>query len=238
MLVEADLNAAELRVIAALSGDRRLGEAFERGESPHAENAAAMFGRPCPKGSEEYVFAKSFMFRFCYLPPGEPPSMGKLRTYRVAISDADMARYLAVLERRYVGIVAWKRRTIERAWAERKVRNPWGRFLDISWAMMAGPEYRRHIQALALNYPVQTSVGEVMDENIIRVHRALPRGARLIAQLHDALLVETPDALTDAVVEVLDREMRWPIQELGGITIPPEIKVGPNWADMTPVSGR
>lgn len=252
MIIEADLQSAELRVIALLAREPLLLDIFARDASPHKELARELFGRPIAKTDEEYTFTKSYHYRWCYSHPDKPasPDPGSLRTYRVNVSPAALARYTTVLNRRYPHIVLWKRQQLAELHRTKRVVNAWGRYRDVAWMFATkDEEWVEHVENLALNHPVQTAIGEVMGDAFVRLWDRLmgrydPQQVQLTLrkrpavwpaiQCHDALICVCPESAVDEVADALVWAIEQPVTELGGAIVPAELKVGETWGAVRP----
>ncbi len=238
MIVKADLSAAELRVCAVLAYDEPWLEDFAAGRSPHLKNAAALFGRAVGKEEPEYTFAKSLVFRWIYTIPDKPPTMdpGQLRVGGMAIAPMMLQQFGERLNGAHPRIVLRKRKVIAELHKTGLARNPWGRYRDLRWALVTKDEkWVQHAEQAALNHGIQTSIGEVVDMALIRLHgelkaRGLP--AAIIAQRHDELVVETSKGYLEIVAQLMRTAMEQPIEELGGLVIPCEVTAGKSWGEQ------
>jgi DNA polymerase I-like protein with 3'-5' exonuclease and polymerase domains len=232
--------AAEMWVAALASQDAKLLELLRSGASPHPPTGAQLFGRPIDKhkDDEEYTFAKSTNYRFIYTHPDRPISLdpGQLRTYRVTVTPEALARTTAWLNSQYPGLVAYKRKVIRELLQTGLAHNPWGRYRDLSWAVRSwSQELREHAAQAALNFGIQTAIGEVMNDAFVKAWDILPAPARLIIQCHDELVAFTPlEGQVPAVAAALRGAIEQPVPELGGAVLPAEVKVGPTWGEMKP----
>jgi len=242
--IVVDLSAAELWVIASLAGQRDLLEQLRNDESPHAATCAQLFGREIDKRTnpEEYVFAKSANYRWCYTLPDEALSMegGQLRTNRVDVDPGNLARVTAWLNRRWSSIVAWKRRTIREVESTGFAYSPQGRFRDLRWAVKSHAKHlRHHAHRAAINFPIQTCIGDVVGDAFVEAWDALQqlnrREARFVARLfaneHDSLAAIARPEYVEEVSVIIKTAMTRPIATLGGLCIPAEVKVGPSWGE-------
>lgn len=240
LIVKVDMNAAELRVAALLARDAPWLEAFTRGESPHDANALALFGHACAKDSAERTFAKAYVFRWLYTHPDKAPSLdpGQLRVAGLAINLPMLALYSERLNQAHEAIVRAKRRYLSELHTTRLTRNAWGRYRDLSWALQAhADDLVVHAENVALNFPIQSAIGEVMDDSVLLVDEALRHAhirAHIIAQRHDELLFEATDADVPALVLTVRKCMERPIPELDGAVLPVEFEAGPSWGETRP----
>ena len=237
-ILKADLNAAELRVAALLAHDAPWLAAFAAGESPHDQNAQALFGYPVGKDSDERKFAKAFVFRYIYTPPDKPPSMdpGALRLSKVALAPSMLQVFGEKLNASHAMLMLWKQTQLANLHATGIVSNAYGRFRDLRWALATGDKrWEEHAESIALNHPIQTLIGDWMDECLIRVYISLQRSglwANVIAQRHDELVVECHENQVPGVARELRAAIEQPISVLDNAVIPCEITAGPTWGEQ------
>lgn len=243
-VIVADLSAAELWVIATLAGQKDLIRQLQSGESPHYATCKELYGRDINKREEleEYTFGKSANYRWCYTLPDEALALegGQLRTAKVNVNPERLARVTAWLNRRWAAIVAWKRRTIREAESTGFAYSPQGRFRDLRWAFRShAPKLKHHAARAAINFPIQSAIGEVTGEAFVEAFDKLAalnkeRGkfvARLFANEHDSLAAIARPECVVQVEEILTRAMNRAIPSLGDLRIPVEVKRGPSWGE-------
>ena len=241
MIVEADLNSAELRVVAILANDKPFLEALAEGRSPHVETAAELFGTAIGKESEEYTFAKSFTYRWIYTHPDKPPSGegGQLRLYSVDVNKDRLTYMNERMNKLHPAIVQWKRGTLRELRTTRKVTTVFGRYRHFGWALSSWDgKLVAHAENASLNFKVQPVIGDIINNAFIRadtaLHSFLSEPYGIVIQNHDALVVECPVNQVDAVKRVLCEAIEVPVPELGNAIIPAEFKVGPTWGEAKP----
>lgn len=238
MIVEADLDSAEMRVMCALAGDKPW---------KHTTTALDLFGRVVEKGSEEYTFAKAGTYRWFYTHPDKAPSLdpGQLRTYKVVVNPETLMRFSHVMNLKHPGIVQWKRGTIATLRNTGMAWTPFGRFRDLNWAIgHYDPKLKAEAENKALNWPIQGAIGDVIKRaykrawDHLETYRRFGRSARLVFQCHDSLGVYTQDDTEiPSIIQILKESIEVPIPELGGLLIPAEFKVGPSWGEVKPYTG-
>jgi DNA polymerase I len=242
LIIAADVDSAELRVVAALAQDKTWLEIFAKGQKPHIQTSAELFGKPQAKGSEEYTFTKSLTYRYIYLLPGKyPEAAGQLRMSKVDLSSEQIAQLTRRLDRAHPAIALWKHKVIAELHRTKRAKNVFGRFRDMRWALLANSrELREHAEQASLNFAVQTVVGKVINQATLRVAAELAKlranssfAGWLCLQCHDELGIYTPyEAEVPLAAKLLRSAIEQPIPELGGIIIPAEPKAGPTWGTM------
>jgi uracil-DNA glycosylase family 4 len=244
LVLVPDLSAAELWVIAKLSGQTDLLRDLENNRSPHYATCHELFGRDIDKRAnpDEYGFGKSTNYRWCYTLPDEALQVegGQLRTASVDVDLRRLARVTAWLNRRWGAIVAWKRRTIRHAESTGFSYSPSGRFRDLRWAVKShAKQLKHHAARAALNFPIQCEIGELIGDALERIvvrldalnQRENKICARCFANEHDSLPTIVRPEYADEVATILRECMSAPWQPLGGLRIPVEVKRGPSWGE-------
>ncbi|RDI73438.1 DNA polymerase family A [Gaiella occulta] len=226
-LVSADYSQVELRILAHVSGEPALREAFARGEDIHTATAAEVLGKdPATLTRSERDIAKMVNFGIIYgiSSFGLSENLEIPREHAQAYIDTYLARFPRVQE-----FIA---RTIAQAAADGYVTTLLGRRRPIPELRASNRQTRALGERLAVNTVMQGSAADVIKVAMIRVHdrlRAEGRGARLVLQVHDELLLEVPDTEVSAVKELVLREM------VGAHPLDPPLAVdvgaGDNWAD-------
>lgn len=222
-LVSADYSQIELRMLAHLSNDAALKQAFVDGKDIHKAVAAETFGVAIDEvTSEQRSAAKMVNFGIVYgiTPYGLARRLG-------AQSDFEHARkVIEDYKKRFVGIESFLRHCVEQAKEHGYVQTMLGRRRPIPQVHSMNPNERALGERMAINTVVQGSAADLIKIAMVRLQAALPKEfpkARLILQIHDELLVECPKAEADAVLarmkEIMEGAMQLdvPLQADGGI---------------------
>jgi len=206
LLLSADYSQIELRLLAHLSGDEALIEAFRGGADIHVAVAAEVFGvEPDKVTSEQRGAAKMVNFGIVYgitpfglarrLGPGTPVERAKqiIEDYR----------------RRFSGIDGFLAECIEHAKAHGFVKTILGRRRAIPQVMSRNPNERALGERMAINTVVQGSAADLIKVAMVDIHRRLAEAhpaSRMLLQIHDELVFEVPEPDLDAVrALVVDR---------------------------------
>jgi DNA polymerase-1 len=223
-LVSADYSQIELRVLAHLSGDATLSDAFRRDEDVHARTAAEVFGdQPAAEGRR---LAKVINYGIVY-------GMGPARAARelgvpVAAAEAYIAGYFA----RYPGVRAFVERTVAAGRAQGYVTTVLGRRRYLPELVSRDHAVRQFAERAATNTPIQGSAADLIKLAMLAVRGALARaglGARLLLQVHDELVLEAPEAEVARVREIVRRAMErvYPLE----VPLRVDVSDGVNWAE-------
>jgi DNA polymerase-1 len=224
-LVSADYSQIELRIMAHLSDDARLLEAFARGEDIHRATAAEVFGlTPIEVGGEQRRAAKAINFGLIY----GMSAFGLARQINVerGAAQAYMDRYFA----RYPGVARYMEETRQQARERGYVETVFGRRLWLPEIRSGNPARRQGAERAAINAPMQGTAADLIKLAMIAVQGWLDAqklSSRLILQVHDELVLEVPDDELGMVREALPRLM-------GGVArlaVPllVEVGAGANW---------
>ncbi|MBI2992891.1 MAG: DNA polymerase I [Gammaproteobacteria bacterium] len=225
LLLAADYSQIELRIMAHLSGDRALLEAFARGEDIHRQTASEVFDLPPEKVTDDQRrAAKAINFGLIYgmSPFGLAKQLGIERAAAKQYVDRYFERYPAVKE------------FMDRVRAEAKdrgyVETVFRRRLHLPDIRSRNAATRQYAERTAINAPMQGTAADIIKRAMIAIDRALPERhprARMILQVHDELVFEAPadgvETLRADVVRLMAgaAELRVPL----GV----DTGVGKNW---------
>src|SRR5437763_11484047 len=226
-LLSADYSQIELRILAHVSGEPKLREAFARGEDIHAATASEMLGvDPRELTSAQRSVAKMINFGIVYgiSAFGLSENLEIPRDEAQAYIDAYLARFPHVQD-----FIA---RTIEQAKRNGYVTSILGRRRPVPEIRAGNRQTRSLGERLAVNFVMQGSNADIIKVAMIRIQRRLReegRAARLVLQVHDELLLEVPDREVARVKELVRAEM------CGAYDLDPplavDVGVGENWAE-------
>jgi DNA polymerase I len=226
-LLSADYSQVELRILAHVSGEPVLREAFERGEDIHTRTAAEVLGKdPATLTRSERDVAKMVNFGIIY----GISSFGLSENLEIPRDEAQA--YIDTYLARFPHVQEFIARTVAQAAADGYVTTLLGRRRPIPELRASNRQTRSLGERLAVNTVMQGTAADVIKVAMIRAHdrlRAEGRHARLVLQVHDELLLEVPDTEVTAVRELVRAEM------VGAYPLDPplavDVGVGDNWAD-------
>ena len=224
-IVSADYSQIELRIMAHLSGDERLLEAFAHGEDVHRATAGEIFGvTPLEVGPDQRRVAKSINFGLIY----GMSAFGLARQLGLERSAAQtyIDRYFA----RYPGVARYMEEARQSAREHGYVETAFGRRLWFPDIKSAQAMRRQGAERAAINAPMQGTAADLIKLAMIAVQNWLEKSgmqSRLVLQVHDELLLEVPDDELMAVRTHLPKLMG----EVAALSVPlvVEVGVGPNW---------
>jgi DNA polymerase-1 len=226
-LLSADYSQIELRILAHVSGEPKLREAFERGEDIHTATAAEVLGvEPTALTSGQRSIAKMINFGIVY----GISAYGLSENLEIARDEAQ--RYIDAYLARFPHVQDFIARTIEQAGQDGYVTSLLGRRRPVPEIRASNRQTRGFGERIAVNFVMQGSNADIIKVAMIRIARRLReegRGARLVLQVHDELLLEVPDPEVSKVRELVRSEM------VGAYDLDPplavEVGTGDNWAD-------
>ena len=205
ILVDADYSQIELRLLAHISGDQAMVDAFRSGEDFHTVTAAHVFSVPVEEvTSAMRRAAKAVNFGIVY--GISPFSLSQ----DLGVTVAEAKAYMDAYFHRFPGVKAYMDQVVERARADGYVETPMHRRRALPEIKSSNHNMRSFGERVALNMPIQGAAADIIKLAMVRVHRQLKEAAleaRLIMQVHDELIVECPEAEADRVKAILVREM-------------------------------
>jgi DNA polymerase I len=226
-LLSADYSQIELRILAHVSGEPRLREAFQRGEDIHTATAAEVLGKdPATLTKDERNVAKMINFGIVYgiSAFGLSENLDIPKEQAQAYIDAYLARFPLVQ--------AFIARTIAQAGEDSYATSLLGRRRPVPELRASNRQTRGFGERVAVNFVMQGSNADIIKVAMVAIHRRLReegRGARLVLQVHDELLLEVPDPEVSAVRELVREEM------VGAYALDPALAVdigfGDDWAE-------
>lgn len=225
VLVDADYSQIELRVLAHISDDRMMQEAFRSDEDIHSVTASQVFGVPlCDVTSLMRRHAKAVNFGIVY-------GISEFSLAQdIGVSRAEAKAYIDSYLEKYCGVRTYMKNIVETARAQNYVETMFGRRRNIPEIKNSNFNVRSAAERIALNTPVQGSAADIIKLAMVRVFRALEREAlqaRLILQVHDELIVECPAFEAPRVMEIVTNEMEQAVQL--AVPLVAEAKMGESW---------
>ncbi len=225
LLLAADYSQIELRIMAHLSGDEGLVEAFRADADIHRATAAEVFevAQEDVSGAQRRS-AKAINFGLIY----GMSAFGLAR--QLGIERGEAQTYVDLYFERYPGVKAYMDQTREQAREQGYVETVFGRRLYLPEIRARNPQRRQYAERSAINAPMQGTAADIIKRAMITVDQWLAKSgsqARMIMQVHDELVLEVPanniDATERTVVECM----------VGAAELSVPLKVdtgrGPNW---------
>ena len=204
-LVSADYSQVELRILAHVSGEPKLRDAFAAGEDIHAATAAEVLGKDqATLTKDERNVAKMVNFGIIY----GISAFGLSENLDIPREEA--AEYIETYLARFPLVQDFIQRTIEQAEADGYVTTLFGRRRPVPELKASNRQTRSLGERLAVNSVMQGTAADVIKAAMVSIHRRLReegRSARLVLQVHDELLLEVPEPEVPSVRELVREEM-------------------------------
>lgn len=196
-LLAADYSQIELRIMAHLSGDKGLLEAFAQGLDVHCATAAEVFAVPLAEVSQDQRrAAKAINFGLIY----GMSAFGLAK--QLGVERRDAQAYVDLYFARYPGVKAYMDNTREQARAQGYVETLFGRRLFLPDIQSRNASVRQYAERTAINAPMQGTAADIIKKAMISVSAWLKESSmqtRMIMQVHDELVFEVPEAELDSV---------------------------------------
>ncbi len=227
-LVDADYSQIELRLLAHISGDYNMSEAFKSGADIHRKTAAAVFGvHEDAVNDEMRKRAKAVNFGIVYGISGF--SLAK----DIGTTAAEASKYIKSYLLNYPSIDAYLENVVTEAKENGYTTTIMGRRRYIPELNAANGNLRAFGKRIAMNAPIQGTAADVMKLAMIRVYERLRRDepdAKLVMQVHDELIVEAPDDRVESVKKILREEMEGAVSLSVPLTV--DVTSGKNWLEQ------
>jgi DNA polymerase-1 len=228
VFVSADYAQIELVILAHLSGDPALTQAFRDGEDVHRRTGALIFGVDAQEvTAEQRRIAKTINFGVMY-------GMSAFRLAReLGIPRKDAADFIDRYFTQYAKIRDFIDRTVEQAEKAGVVKTIMGRERSVPDIGNRNRNVRMGAQRIAVNTPIQGSAADIVKTAMLRVDRRIRSEslqARILLQVHDELILECPEGEADHVEEILIEEMTDAIALDVPLTV--SVERGTSWGEL------
>ena len=229
-IISADYSQLELRLLAHITQDPVMLEAFQKGEDIHARTARLVFGaKTDAELKEARRFAKIVNFAIAYAI--EPWGLSQ----RVGISRQEAKKVIEDYYNTYKGVRRYMEEVPVRARQHGYVRSIYGRIRPLPGITDRNANIRKAAEREAINMPIQGTASDIVKIAMLHVDEEFKRNsleARLLMQVHDELLVEVPEREVEKVTEILKHEMETAVSL--DVPLVADVGVGDNWMDAKP----
>ncbi len=224
VILSADYSQIELRVLAHLSNDPVLVDAFRTGQDVHTRTAMEIFGvANAEVTSEMRRRSKTINFGVIY-------GMGEgALARRLGITRADAARFIDAYFQRYRGVHEFMERTMTEARHTEVVKTLLGRQRLVPDLHTTDRGKRAYAERIAQNTPIQGSSADLLKLAMVRLGEPVVPGARMVLTVHDELTFEVPEDRVDEA----KAKVREAMEGVFALSVPLVVDVGagPTWAD-------
>lgn len=205
LFVDSDYSQIELRVLAHLSDDEKLIEAFKNGQDIHRSTASLVFDTPFDEVTDiQRRNAKAVNFGIVY----GISAFGLANDLNIGRKEAQA--YIDSYFEKYPKIKAFLDKTVSEAKEKGYIKTMFGRIRPIPELSSSNFMQRQFGERVAMNSPIQGTAADIIKIAMIRVHDRLLKEnlkSKLILQVHDELLIETAEDEKEDVIELLEEEM-------------------------------
>jgi DNA polymerase I len=228
VLMAADYSQIELRLLAHLSKDKLLVEAFRRGDDIHTLTASQVFGVPPLMVTPDHRRqAKVVNFGIVY----GLSAFGL--SQNLGIEPSEARKFIDAYFEKYAGVRAFIDTTLEQTRRDQRVKTLFGRIRPIPDINSKNATQRGFAERTAVNTPLQGTAADLIKLAMIRIDEEIRnRGlkSQMTLQVHDELVFEVPERELDAMKPLVREHM----EKAYALEVPllVEIAVGPNWRDM------
>ena len=205
MLLDADYSQIELRILAAISGDEQMQQAFANHEDIHRSTASRIFGVPFDLVTPQLRSrAKAVNFGIVY----GIGAFSLAKDTGVSVKEADhfIKSYLA----EYSGVRQYMEDIVKQGTQQGYVTTLYGRRRPLPELAAANHNIRALGERMAMNTPIQGTAADIIKLAMIKVYRRMKQeglAAKLVLQVHDELIVEAPQSEADRAAQILGDEM-------------------------------
>jgi len=231
-LLAADYSQIELRILAHVSGDEHLRDAFARNADIHRETAA----RVLHKAPEDVTHAERSMAKMVNFGLAYGMSDFGLAS-RANIPRQEAQEFINSYFASYSGISYYMMAIKDQAKAQGHVTTLLGRKRQIPELQARNPTLRSAGERMAINMPIQGTAADVQKIAMIRLDDRMRRegfAARMLLSVHDEILLEVPRHEIDRLVPVVRETMESAVRLDVPLTV--DVKVGDDWESMTPLT--
>lgn len=227
ILISADYSQIELRILAHLSQDETLIEAFKSDEDIHARTASEIFGVPIDKVTPNMRRdAKVINFGIIY--GMSPYGLSQQLGIDQKVAEDYINRYFT----KYRGVYLYIQKTLEEARKNGYVKTPLNRRRYLPELQSPIASVRQASERMAINTPLQGTAADIIKIAMIRIQNRIEElglSTKMIIQVHDELVFEVPEKEFQTAISVIKNEMEKVIELL--IPIKVSIHWGKNWAE-------
>ena len=226
-LVAADYSQIELRLMAHLSGDEALIEAFKQGEDIHAATAARLYGKGVEEvTSDERRSAKTANFGIIY----GISAFGLAQ--RLDISNRDAKELITNYFETYPGVKRYMDDAVAKATTEGYVETMFGRRRTLHDITSSNRTVRGLAERNAINAPIQGSAADIMKLAMVEIYRRFEAEgirSKMIMQVHDEVVVDTLNEELESVKRIVKEAM----ESVASLSVPliAEVSSAENWLD-------
>jgi DNA polymerase-1 len=228
VLISADYSQIELRVLAHLSGEATLIDAFSRDEDIHDRTAMKVFGTTSGLSAHE-LRRRAKIINYALLYGKQAFTLAK----DIGVSKQEAQDFIDAYFAGFPSVRGFIDQLLADARAAGVVKTMFGRRRLMPDLNSRNFQIRGAAERMAVNFPIQGSAADILKKAMIDVHAALPSvaggRARMILTVHDELLFEAPQAAADETVALVREKMQNAVPLKVPVTV--DVGVGENWKE-------
>ena len=226
-LIDADYSQIELRVLADLSNDENMINAFNSGVDIHTTTASQVFGLPVDMITKELRSrAKAVNFGIVY-------GIGAFSLAKdIGVSNKEAKHYIESYLAHYSGVDSYMKNVVEKANADGYVETMFGRRRNLPELTSSKHMIRAFGERVARNMPIQGTAADIIKIAMIKVDERMKAEnlrARLVLQVHDELIVEAPQDESMRVALIVQEEMENAVKM--SVPLTADAAIGRTWYD-------
>ena len=226
-----DYSQIELRVLASVSDDERMIEAFRQGIDIHALTASNIYNVDISKVTPEMRrFAKTLNFGVVY-------GMGPDAFARASgLSREEAQTFIAEYFNDFQGVKRWQEKTITKAREVGYVENLNGRRRILENINFSNRRFASEAERMAINMPIQSLAADIIKVAMIRIARIFQdkglwmKKVRMLLSIHDELLFEISDDILKETIPLIEKEMEAAYKLKVPLKV--DLAYGKNWAEL------
>ena len=228
VMVSADYSQIELRILAHLSQDSVLIEAFQRDEDIHAHTASEVFGVPMEKVTAP-MRREAKVINFGIIYGMSPYGLSQQLGIGPKVAQARIDDYF----RKYPGVQAYIEKGLQEAKEKGYVTTLFHRRRYLPDLHSPAVPVRQATERMAINTPLQGTAADIIKVAMLRIQNRIEKlglSTRMILQVHDELVFETPEEEIEKVIPLIQNEMESVIR----LDVPLKVSIhwGKNWAEV------
>jgi len=220
LLLSADYSQIELRILAHLSEDEALSEAFIKERDIHAETASLIFGVPEDQVTPE-MRRQAKVVNFGIIYGMTPFGLSK----ELGVEPEIAKRFIEDYFRKHPKVKTFINRTIEEAKRSGFVRTMFGRKREVPWLLRGKGSEKQLGERIAINTPIQGSCADIIKLAMLKIWQEIKEkglSAKLILQVHDELLLEVKEEMA----EDLAKRVKEIMETVVSLRVPLKVNVG------------
>ena len=224
LLISADYSQIELRVLAHLSGDENLTDAFKRGEDIHDRTAVSVFGPESELDPHE-LRRRAKIINYALLYGKTAFTLAR----DIGVAPAEAQAFIDAYFAGFPAVRAFLDRTIADARETGVVTTMFGRRRRVPELTSRNGQIRSAAERVTVNLPIQGTAADILKRAMIDLHRVLPADSPMILTVHDELLLEVPEARADEVAALVRERMEGAAELVVPLTV--DVGIGRTWKD-------